>query len=231
MFTGRETQLAKVRQAWPAAAGKVLPEAELEQLLADVTTCLISSSDEALRLLFDRIESPTPSIVWAPDADRLTGYPRLSYLLRYWSERRRGSALPLSSEIDAIDLAPALGYVMLMEPIADGDDFVYRVYGTLIAQHSGTEMTGKRVRDVPIPLVAVYFLATYRAVRLARMPMFAHHSTHHDIQIAQWDRLILPFVNAEGAVDRLLVGNVPSYHRNEESRNPPFGPPALAADG
>jgi hypothetical protein len=208
MPTCENRGLAKV---WPSAVTTSLPDAEFERLVADVTADLIAGHDAALRAMFERIESPTPMVMWEPDATTLEAHPHLAFLQRYWSERRRDADLPLSSGIDAIDLAPVLGHVMLMEPVDGGDDFLYRVYGTLIAQQAGMEMTGKRVRDIPAPLVAVYFLATYRAVMQGRRPMFAHHSTHHDIQIAEWDRLILPFVNDEGMVDRLLVGNVSRF--------------------
>src|SRR5690606_31340466 len=115
------------------------------------------------------------------------------FLNRFWHEHRAAPDLPPSAAIDPFELGPALGILMLLEPVDGGNDFLYRLYGTVIAEYSGIEMTGKRVWDVPAPLVAAYFLATYRAVFDQRRPLFAHHTTHHDIQIARWDRLILPF--------------------------------------
>ena len=211
MHRFRSDALAAARETWPVAATQQVSEDELDQLADDATDAVIDSRKSGLRLLFNRIESPTPIVEWEPGPEILEPHLRLEFLQRYWSDRHRDHRLPLSTTIDPIELQPALGFIMLLEPIRGGDDFLYRVYGTAIAQQSGLEMTGKRVRDVPIPLVAVYFLATYRAVTFVRRPLFTHHATHHSIQVAQWDRLILPFVDEAGEVDRLLVGNVPSF--------------------
>lgn len=201
---------AALNQAWPAAATELVSDVELDRLVDDVTDSVIDGRRGDLSALFERVRSPTPPVVtWGPDDLDLANHPRLAHLHRFWQQRRRGAGLPLSSTIDPLELGPALGYVMLMEPVGGGEDFLYRLYGTAIADRSGLEMTGKRVRDVPVPLVAVYFLATYRAVLMTRRPLYTRHSTHHAIGFDDWSRLILPFDDAEGRIDRLLVGNVP----------------------
>jgi len=188
------------------------PNADFPQLVDAATRELVDGRTDTIVRLFTAIESPVPAIRWDPAADTLDS-DRLRFLLEVWQEGSSDGRLPSSRSIDPIRLAPALGYTMLLEPVdatADGPaDFRYRVYGSIIAEHSGIEMTGKRVRDLPSAPVAVYLLATYRAVCRTRRPMFAHHTTHYDIQIAEWSRLILPFAADDGTVDRLLVGNVP----------------------
>jgi hypothetical protein len=185
------------------------PSPELSHRAELVTRSLEAGARDEIDRLFREIDSPPPVTRWDPPDDAFEDGP-LRFLLGLWRRRSAGGRLPLSRDIDAVELWPALGYVMLLEPIDDGADFRYRVYGTIIAEHSGIEMTGKQVWDVPAPLVAVYFLATYRAVYRARRPLYAHHTTHHDIQIADWSRIILPFADDHGRVDRLLVGNLPS---------------------
>jgi hypothetical protein len=205
----KQRAIAFARRIWPHASDSTLSDYEFGHLVGQTTDAIVNRRDEALRELFLRIDSPAPTIEWDPPAHLLDRHPELGFLQRFWDDRRCGAGLPPSETIEPMELAPALGYVMLLQPVDGGQDYLYRVYGTAIAEHSGLEMTGKRVRDVPAPLVALYFLATYRAVSAARRPLYAHHATHHDIQVAQWDRLILPFVNPAGQVDRLLVGNVP----------------------
>ncbi len=185
------------------------PTADFPQLVDTATRELIAGRADTIARLFTAIESPLPTTHWDPTADSLDS-DRLRFLLEIWQEAASQGRLPSSRSIDPMRLAPVLGYVMLLEPIDGGTDFRYRVYGSIIAEHSGIEMTGKRVRDLPSAPVAVYLLATYRAVCQTRRPMFAHHTTHYDIQIAEWSRLILPFAADDGTVDRLLVGNVPS---------------------
>ncbi len=183
--------------------------AELRERVEVVTRDLANRRKVELERLFREIESPPPLVQWEPRAEDLTSR-HLRFLLEYWAAKPRPRDLPLSETIDALELWPALGYVMLLEPIDGGVDFRYRVYGTTIAKHSGIEMTGKGVWAMPSPMVAVYLLATYRAVMQERRVLHTQHTTHQDIQLCRWDRVILPFVNASGRIDRLLVGNVPS---------------------
>lgn len=208
-----------VHQAWPAAATEQISDAELDRLVDEVTDSIIDTRKGDLTALFQRVRSPTmPVVTWEPDDLALADHSRLAHLHRHWQQQRRGGDLPLSSAIDPLELGPALGYVMLMEPVGGGDDFLYRLYGTAIADRSGLEMTGKRVREVPVPLVAVYFLASYRAVLMTRRPLYTRHSTHHAIGFDDWNRLILPFVDVDGRVDRLLVGNVPTRRQMRAAR-------------
>ena len=182
---------------------------ELEALTAAVTTGLIEGNTAALCDLFVRLNSPEPRVVWDPPPETFGENPKLALLLQPWDDHRADRAVPLSTRIDPFDIKAALGNVMLLQPVNGGEDFLYRVYGSAIADASGLEMTGKVVRDVPSPLVSVYLLATYRAALLVQRPLFACHTTHYSIQIGEWDRLILPFADEAGAIDRLLVGNFP----------------------
>jgi len=184
------------------------PSPELLREVERIVDELTGGPPGAIAALFAAIDSPPPTNRWDPREDELQDGP-LRFLLRFWHDRAKAGGLPASRSIDALELGPALGYVMLLEPLDGGTDFAYRVYGTIIAEHAGIEMTGKRVWDLPAPLVAAFFVATYRAVCQERRPLFSHHTTHHTIQVAHWNRLILPFADADGTVDRLLVGNVP----------------------
>lgn len=208
-FPFREAAIGAVRQVWPGAFRAEGNPPDLEALTEELARAVVEKRSEPVDRLFRDIDSPPPTLRWVPPDDFLEP-EALRFLNRFWRERRGTAALPPSAAIDPLELRPALGHLMLLEPVDAGADFVYRLYGSIVAEHAGIEMTGKRVTDVPAPLVAVYFLATYRAVMAERRPLFAHHATHHDIQIAQWDRLILPFADPAGGIDRLLVGNVPS---------------------
>ena len=201
-----------LRDSWPGAFTGQRPALDMRRQAAIVADGLIADDHEALEQLFEDIDTEPPAVVWSPSAEQLAD-EILIFLRNYWLDLRRGDAPPLSRHIDALDLAPALGYLMLLEP-QDGDtDFLYRVYGSRIADYSRFEMTGKRVWDVPSTWVAAYFSATYRAVCIRHEPLFSFHRARIDQFHAQWQRLILPFVNEEGVVDRLLVGNVPSVKR------------------
>lgn len=201
-----------LRESWPGAFLVKEPVRDMRQEADRVAAGLVQGDRGELDRLFDSMDSSAPELVWSPASGDLS-CDILAFLRHYWAERRRGTELPLSREIDALDLVPALGYIMLMEPLEGGSDFLYRVYGSRIVDYSKTEMTGKRVWDVPSPLVAAYFAASYRAVCIRREPLYTFHRSRLAQFHAQWERLILPFVNEQGDVTRLLVGNVPSLQR------------------
>lgn len=201
-----------LRESWPGAFPGLNPMRDMRMEAERVATRLVTGDRRDLDRLFESVDNSAPGLAWSPDGAELS-CDILAFLQRYWIERRHGDALPLSSDIDALDLVPALGYVMLMEPMEGGRDFLYRVYGSRIVDYSKIEMTGKRVWDVPSPSVAAYFVATYKAVCIRREPLYTFHRSRLAQFYAQWQRLILPFVNADGQVDRLLVGNVPSLQR------------------
>lgn len=201
--------LEAVLSAWPGALRAERTAAELRATAAEAARELAVGRTDVINGLFTEMASPPPRLQWTPEDDDLET-PRLRFLNGYWRTRSPLGEPPSSALIDPLDLVPLLGYLMLLEPLDGGADFRYRVYGSRIVEYSRVEMTGKCVWDVPAPLVAAYFVATYRAVVERRQSLFAHHRTHHHIQVAQWDRLILPFVDEHGDVNRLLVGNVPS---------------------
>lgn len=204
--------LLALRETWPGAFLDRVASRDVSLDAERVAQGLVSDNRQDLDRLFDSLESNAPELVWSPDSADLA-CDILAFLRRYWLDRREGGGLPLSRAIDALELVPALGYVMLMEPVDGGTDFLYRVYGSRIVDYSKTEMTGKRVSDVPSPSVSAYFIATYRAVCIRREPLYTYHRSRLAQFYTQWERLILPFVNADGQIDRLLVGNVPSLQR------------------
>lgn len=204
--------LDALRQSWPGAF-QVQRSSDDYRAAAIVAAAELASDGRGeIDRLFNAMQSDRPRLVWSPTEQDLPPGP-LTFLRDYWLQRKRGDDLPLSAGIDAVDLVPAIGYLMLLEPIEDTSNFRYRVYGTRIVEYSRVEMTGRSVWDVPAPWVATYFVATYRAVCDRRQPLYAQHRARVDRYFAEWDRLILPFVDAAGEVDRLLVGNVPSLNR------------------
>lgn len=201
-----------LRESWPGAFRVRQPVGDLRREAMRAADELAAGSRQRIDRLFDLIESDLPDLAWSPaEADLVSA--ELSFLRGYWMERRQGDLPPPARIIDALDLKPALGSLMLLEPAPDGGDFRYRVYGSRIVGYSKVEMTGKCVWDVPSPHVAAFFVATYRAVSLRREPLHAGHRTLLDRSHAYWERLILPFVDDEGTVTRLLVGNVPTIRR------------------
>ena len=179
----------------------------------------ILNEDEAAFLdFFRQAGAPPASFQWRPAERDLTQEP-LQFLLRHWNGLRAGSAAPNQQLIDPLDMADALGYLMILDAIDEGSDFRYRLYGSKIAARTGFDMTGKRVSELASsPVMAVFFGAAYRAVRVRREPLITVHSPPLEISAMKWTRLILPLLNTAGEVERLLVGNMPGSRQNAAAR-------------
>ncbi len=135
----------------------------------------------------------------------------------YWCRQRQDGNLPFSKGIDALAFFPALGNVLLLEPNGDGTDFRFRVYGSRVAVASNMDLTGKWLSEVnTMPEVtARLFRAQYMLQLKKRRPIYSEHDAPFEISaMTRWCRLILPFRHESGAVDRILVGNVPVTRRS-----------------
>ena len=202
--------IGAIEHGWPGALRTERPEVDFRDIAALASQQLVKGQTDIIDRLFTTMQSPVPQLQWMPESETLD-HPQLRFLNDYWHGRIRDGELPLSRGIDVLDLRPAIGNLMLLEPIDGATDFVYRVYGTGIVEYTRVEMTGKRVWEIGSPVVATYFIATYRAVVARRMALLTCRRTEHAMPVFRWDRLILPFVDANGTIDRLLVGNIPVY--------------------
>ena len=151
-----------------------------------------------------------PDIIWDPPVDRL-GAAQLRFLLRYWTELAGARTMPGTREIDALEMRPALGYINLLDVIEGGEDFRYRVFGSVIAAVAGYEMTGRTVSALKTALYVTEFtLAAYRAVVQRGEPLLTEHRPPPSaVPTVAWHGLVLPLADDNGAVARLLIGSVP----------------------
>lgn len=138
--------------------------------------------------------------------------PRLPRLLAWWRGRCGEASPPPVTAIDALDLRFILGWLMVIEAIEGGVDFRYRLYGSKIVDVMGWDLTGRKVSDT-FPEVAGFFCDIYRAALQHRHPVLTRHTPPRAVLVAQWERLILPFVGADGQIARFLVGAVVLGHR------------------
>lgn len=163
----------------------------------------------AVREAFRSHGASGPNLVWTPLIDQIE-QGTLKFLLGYWSRLALSGAIPLASQIDPIEMRPALGYVMLLEVVDGGHDFRYRVFGTEIATVSEFDMTGRLLSEHQASAYIVEFaIAAYRAAFVRRDPVLTEHWPSRTRHTASWQRLVLPLANSSGAVVRFLAGTVP----------------------
>jgi hypothetical protein len=159
-----------------------------------------------IRIDFARNGARGPDVVWMPDPDQVQAREN-RFLLEYWHECRGDAAVPPLSAVDPLRMQPALGRVAVLEPVADGQDFRYRLFGTIISAVSGFDLTGKLVSAHPSSLHIVSFtLALYRASMVRPEPVLSSYSPVARYA-AFWERLMLPFAAPDGTVRRIVTGN------------------------
>lgn len=126
----------------------------------------------------------------------------------YWQSLPKTEGVAEVMKVDPMQIAGALGSVMLIDVVDDGRDFRYAIYGSRIAEISGFDMTGKWLSDIPTSSpIATFFHSGYLGVVRHRRRLFTIHQAPANIMIGFWHRLILPLGQA-GQVRRLLVCNV-----------------------
>lgn len=131
---------------------------------------------------------------------------RLRSLFAYWQSHASDGRLPGSGIVDPITLRPWLGHLLLVDVLDGGAEFVYRVYGSAVAETFGQDMTGQSPRCFPEHHVEI-IVEPYRAVARDRRPRYtAHIMSVQDRKFAVWERVILPIADDAGKASQLLVG-------------------------
>ena len=167
----------------------------------------------ALESIFKTAGFSPPMIKWDPKPEDIE-IEELRFLLNYWQGQRQDGKIPNLSKIDALDLAPCLGYLMVLD--IGQDELTYRVYGTKIAQASGFDLTGKTVSSITShSFIPTFFNACYRATQRRQIPILTQHETPVEVSVYSWTRLILPLANDAGEIVRFLAGNFPGEFKHD----------------
>lgn len=173
------------------------------------TAEIVAGAPSGLEAAFGPKGGRGPAIVWQPPVERLAA-PQLRFLLRYWTELAGSRTMPRARDIDALEMRAALGYVNLLDVIEDGEDFRYRVFGSVVAAVSGYDMGGQPVSTLKAsPHIIEFTLASYRAAAQRGEPLLTEYRPPAPGQTVAWHTLVLPLADAGGATIRLLVGSVP----------------------
>jgi hypothetical protein len=150
-----------------------------------------------------------PSIKWRP-APGDQKQKQLKFLLEYWLDATRVFGAPSIGMIDPVRLAPALGYILIVDVVDGGRDFSYRLFGSFISTVSGFDMTRKPLSQHPASsYIREFSIALYRAIMVRKEPAWTFYGPAMAINTTAWERIVLPLVDEAGAVCRFLVGTLP----------------------
>lgn len=187
--------------------------------IAAFEAALLAGEGDAIGRVFAAHGNSPPVFRWRPEADKLEK-PQLAFLRGFWEEHRDERGLIPRGRVDPFALRPALGFIMILEAIEDGWDFVYRLYGSGIAQYAVRDYTGLRTSELIVPghtYIQSFYIAGYRAAAARGEPLYTENTPPPAIAVERWHRLILPMADAAGRPTQFLVGNVPGSWRPPES--------------
>ncbi len=132
-------------------------------------------------------------------------HPKLRELHGLWQHKRGGRPYPQRKDLDVIELWPWLGNLMLIEVEDGGTDYLYRVYGTVLADYFSRDLTGRRTSSLSADVQAVVRGEYGRAIDKGQPIVVTRDRTVQQKRIRA-SKLILPLGPDRGKVDHLLVG-------------------------
>lgn len=213
MLPVADPSTAAEREAWRARVGDFDKVARAARALidGDMGPIADSLSEAGIGRPAIRIDPP------AGDLD----LPPLRALWEFWNARRgAGGAPPPAGSIDPVELRAALGNLILLDSTGDGTDFVYRLYGTAISAHAGTDWTGWTMGAMTLKTgggLGVFYRALQMSCALSRKPVASQHNSPPWLGATSWRRLTVPFLDESGACARFAVATVPVAFRRRSA--------------
>ena len=106
-----------------------------------------------------------------PDLDEP---PLLTFLRDYWHKQRGAASMPQRRDIAPSHMKPHLKHILLVDVVARGEDFRYRLVGSELQRYFQGNPTGKLMSEALAPFgpeTVRRTIATYRAVIERRAPL------------------------------------------------------------
>lgn len=125
----------------------------------------------------------------------------------YWRANCPADGLmPARADLDPVAMKRWLGSLSILDVVDGGRDFVFRLYGSVLAQTVGFDMTGKSATSYPGGRQDV-LINSYRAAVDARRPLLSSiivRFTGRPTAMA-WERVVAPLARDGVTVDKLIV--------------------------
>lgn len=129
-------------------------------------------------------------------------------------------------DFDPLDVKPALGSIVVLEPTEDIEGYRYRLYGSQVVDTYGLDLTGRTSTQLNTEATR-NVRPQYQAVARNNITVYTEHDklrVRETDVIERWDRwsrLILPLSDEQGAVKRVLVSMVPTEIPFNSAYTPP----------
>ena len=152
---------------------------------------------------------PAPPRFQPSPARSAIGNERLRWLLDLWNSKIATFDIPHFTAIQPTDFTYLLGHIAIIEPLHGGEDFLYRLFGIHLTTLYGTDYTGIRASTLINLHGGMVVMDSYRLVVNTREALLTRHWSHVNGRLMCWERLLLPYCNDEGSINRILVASLP----------------------
>ncbi len=142
-----------------------------------------------------------------PLADIKSPNIRLAY--DYWLACRGGREMPARADLRPEDMKGFLGTVSLVDVQADPLDFRYSLFGSVVAEEYGFDMTGRSVRKLRPPEIGALLWSLFEEAHRARAPQLHMVGFESATQRREFERLILPLSSDGDRIDKFMSVNEP----------------------
>lgn len=134
--------------------------------------------------------------------------PLLGRLLRDWQLRCRDGLLPARHDFTPEQLRYILGNLILWDIQAEPLVATYRLYGSNFAIHRSGEMTGKRLDQLPDPVMRDMALHGLRRVLAERLPLLTRgrYTLPGSDTVIAMETLTLPLASDGRSIDMIMHG-------------------------
>lgn len=130
-------------------------------------------------------------------------HPELIALYRLWLEQCVDETLPVSADIDPKTLLRWLDNLVVIDKLKNGE-LRYAYYGETLSTAFKTDMVGTTIDVLPDSQRGI-LAQEYNQILADRLPRARRYTAIFDGFQQTWERLSLPFFDAEGEVEKILV--------------------------
>jgi hypothetical protein len=119
-------------------------------------------------------EFPIPASITIQRDPASAHHPILKEVKNYWEQKRGSSRMPARQDIDPKEIKSLLPQVLLVDVLAGGSDFRYRLLGSKLRPYFPNEATGQVMSVALARFGATTVAATlsvYRTVALEQVPL------------------------------------------------------------
>jgi hypothetical protein len=148
---------------------------------------------QRVEALLDELEAPAHADVKA--------------LLAYWNECRKKGGFKMGRDVPSRVIARLMRNLVVLEPLDGGDDFNFRLVGTMVNERYGREVSGMLLSELYEADAAERFLISLRKVMATDAPVFQEaHVRGAFGDVRRPEAVLLPMTAPDGVSRWVLSG-------------------------